>query len=43
MASVVGLFVASAIGQPMQTCTSVLVFAGRGLEGDRSVRHAAPA
>jgi len=38
MASVVGLFVASAIGQPMQTCTSVRVFAGRGLEGDRYER-----
>jgi hypothetical protein len=38
MASVVGLFVASAIGQPMQTCTSVRAFAGRGLEGDRCER-----
>jgi hypothetical protein len=38
MASVVGLFVSPAIGQPMQTRTSVRAFAGRGLEGDRYER-----
>ena len=35
MASVVGLFVSPAIGQPMQTRMSVQALAGRGLEGDR--------
>ena len=35
MATVVSLFVSPAIGQPMQSRTSVQAFAGRGLEGDR--------